>query len=83
MATCSAALRKSNRPLFLAYAEYDPDPMRRTAENMIDTLCAKPKTCPTSIELPDHNHYTEGMAIGTDDISLTQPLLQWLARVVK
>jgi triacylglycerol lipase len=71
-------LRKSGVPLFIAYAEFDPDPMRQTAQDMIDTLCAKPKTCPASIELSDHNHYTEGMAVGTDDISLTEPLLQWI-----
>lgn len=74
----TARLRESNMKLFIAYAEYDPDSMRYTARDMIHTLCEARESCATSIELPDHNHYTEGMAIGSGDTSLSQPMLEWI-----
>ena len=77
----NARLKASGVPLFLAYAEFDPEPMRRTAKGLIADLCKAPAACPRSVELADHNHYTEGDAIGTADASLTGPLLEWIGRL--
>lgn len=72
-------LLTSEVPLFLADAEFDPDLMQETAAALRAGLCAVPARCPTSVHLKDHNHFTEGMALGTDDQSLSGPLLEWIA----
>jgi triacylglycerol lipase len=65
--------------LFLADAEFDPDLMQGTANALRTGLCEMPARCPRYVRLKDHNHFTEGMAVGTDDRSLTGPLLEWIA----
>jgi hypothetical protein len=53
--------------------------MREFAETAIAQLCeGSGETCPASVDLPDHNHFTEGMAVGTDDVSLSGPVMQWI-----
>jgi triacylglycerol lipase len=71
-------LSASPYPLFYGYAEFDPPPMKATAAALIEGLCRTKSHCPTSVELKDSNHFTEGMAIGTPDRQLTGPLLQWI-----
>ncbi len=72
-------LQASRIPLFIGYAEFDPQPMREFARTAIDQLCAQgAEGCPASVDLADHNHFTEGMAVGTDDISLSGPAIQWI-----
>ncbi len=66
-------------PLFLADAQYDPDMMQATAAGLRQGLCATPARCPRYLRLADHNHFTEGWAVGTDDHSLTGPLMEWIA----
>jgi acetyl esterase/lipase len=72
-------LRASTVPIFLGDAEFDPDPMLATARALREGLCQTPDRCPRYVHLKDHNHFTEGMALGTDDQSLAGPLLQWMA----
>jgi acetyl esterase/lipase len=72
-------LRASDVPIFLADAEFDPDPMLATARALREGLCDAPARCPRSVHLKDHNHFTEGMALGTEDQSLAAPLLDWMA----
>lgn len=72
-------LRASHVPLFYGYAEYDPDNMQTFARWLIPELCTAAQRCPESVYLEDHNHLTEGMAIGTDDRSLSGPLAAWIA----
>jgi triacylglycerol lipase len=72
-------LRASGTPLFVGYAQFDPEPMREFAETAIAQLCeGGGEACPASVDLPDHNHFTEGMAVGTDDLSLSGPVMQWI-----
>lgn len=68
-------------PIFLADAEFDPDPMQATARGLRDGLCKTASGCPRYLQLADHNHFTEGMALGTEDRSLAAPLLQWMERL--
>lgn len=68
-------------PIFLADAEFDPDPMRATARALRDGLCKTESRCPRYVHLADHNHFTEGMALGTEDRSLAAPLLEWMERL--
>ena len=72
-------LRASQVPIFLADAEFDPEPMLATARDLRAGLCEVPARCPRYLHLSDHNHFTEGWAVGTDDQSLTGPLMQWIA----
>jgi len=74
-----ARLRASDVPVFLGDAEFDPDPMQATARLLREGLCEMPARCPRHVHLADHNHFTEGMALGTDDRSLAGPLLEWIA----
>ena len=72
-------LAASGMPLFIGYAQFDPEPMRQFAETAIAQLCeGRSDTCPASVDLPDHNHFTEGMAVGTEDTSLSGPVLRWI-----
>jgi len=72
-------LRASPVPIFLGDAEFDPDMMQATAAALREGLCATPERCPRYVHLKDHNHCTEGMSLGTDDQSLSGPLLEWIA----
>ena len=80
--TASAAierLRASGVPLFIGYAEFDPAPMRQFARSAVEQLCTSgAESCPASVDLADHNHFTEGMAVGTDDVSLSGPIIRWI-----
>lgn len=72
-------LEASGTPLFLGYAQFDPEPMRQFALSAIEQLCrAGGNACPANVDLPDHNHFTEGMAVGTNDVSLSGPVLRWI-----
>lgn len=65
-------------PLFLADAEFDPALMQETARALREGLCEDGARCPRYVHLEDHNHFTEGMALGTADQSLSGPLLEWI-----
>jgi triacylglycerol lipase len=77
-----ARLRAAGLPLFVADAEFDPDMMQATATALRDGLCRTPAACPRSVHLANHNHFTEGMAIGTDDQSLSGPVLEWISSLM-
>ena len=72
-------LRASEVPIFLADAQYDPDMMLATSRGLREGLCELPARCPRYLHLADHNHFTEGWAVGTSDESLTGPLMEWIA----
>jgi triacylglycerol lipase len=69
----------SEIPVFLAYAEFDPDPFRDFAREAQRRLCEEGAgRCPRVLYLRDHNHFTEGSSAGSPDQSLTGPLLEWI-----
>jgi len=70
-------LGRAEIPLFLSYSEFDPQPMKEFADALAVGLCSAGE-CARTIYLRDHNHFTEGMAVGTGDESLTGPLLDWM-----
>ena len=71
-------LTASPYPIFYAYAEFDPPPMKATATALIEGVCQTKSRCPKSVELKDSNHFSEGMAVGTPDHQLTGPVLEWI-----
>jgi len=53
--------------------------MKDFAADLATGLCSGGAAgCARTIYLRDHNHFTEGMAVGTRDQSLTGPLLDWM-----
>ena len=74
-------LRQSSVPLFVGYAEFDPDMMKLTARTMLAELCKSDGRCPANVYARDHNHFTEGFAIGTADQTVSGPLLDWIRRL--
>ncbi|ATE65706.1 alpha/beta hydrolase [Rhizorhabdus dicambivorans] len=73
-----ARLQRSDIPLFLANAEFDPVEFKSYMTALRLQLCKPVARCPRYVYLKDHNHFTESMAVGTPDQSLTGPLLQWI-----
>ena len=76
-----ARLRESSVPLFLGYAEFDPDMMKLTVRTMLSELCKSDGRCPANVYARNHNHLTEGFAIGTADETVSGPLLDWIRRL--
>jgi len=74
-------LQASGVPLFIGNAEFDPDIMQKFASQARDWLCGTAAGCPGYVRLADHNHFTEGMSLGTADESLSGPLLAWMRRL--
>ena len=74
-------LGASHVPLFLGYAEFDPDLMKNTARRILSELCKRDGRCPANVYARDHNHFTEGFAIGTADETVSGPLLDWIRRL--
>lgn len=68
----------SGTPLFLGYAEFDPDNMKTFASALQTGFCRSPAKCLAQAYLQDHNHFSEGIALGTADQSLAAPLLRWI-----
>ena len=71
-------LKRSSIPLFVANAEFDPEPFKVYMTTMRAELCKTAERCPAYVYVRDANHFTEGMAVGTTDQSLTGPLLEWV-----
>ncbi len=73
----NARMAKSSTPIYLVNAEYDPPFMIAYGESLDKALTAAGKKHGRQV-LKDHGHLSEGMAVGTSDVSLTGPLLVWL-----
>ncbi len=58
-------------------AGHDPDGFQAYGAALRADLC-KVGRCPAGLVLKDHNHFSEGMAVGTPDEQLTGPLLSWI-----
>jgi triacylglycerol lipase len=77
-----AGLAKSRVPLFFADSEFDPEPFQGFVETARGTLCRTPERCPAYVHLLNHNHFTEGMAVGTHDTTLTDAVERWMKEKV-
>ncbi len=67
-------------PLYVVNAEYDPDGFRIYGDALDRALTAANRPH-GRILLKDHDHLSEGLAVGTSDVSLTTPLLAWIRTV--
>ena len=75
-ASAITGLMKSPIPLFLAGAEYDPEFFQVFRESLKEPV--KSKSGSAYVYLKDHDHLSEGFAVGTSDVSLTDPMLKWI-----
>jgi triacylglycerol lipase len=72
------ALRKLSVPSMVVYAELDPPPFIPQFERLVAAMADAPGGKPTTLMLPQHSHLSLGYAIGTDDTSLTAPILDFV-----
>jgi triacylglycerol lipase len=77
-ATVIAGLERSHIPLLFADSEFDPEAFQAFVETARGTLCEVPARCPAYVHLLDRNHFTEGMSVGTSDVTLTNEIERWM-----
>lgn len=70
-------LLKTRVPLFVSYAELDPEMFHVQARKLNDALCAE-KRCPRFLLVKDQSHIGETYAIGTSDRQLSDQVLQFV-----
>jgi triacylglycerol lipase len=75
----AAALARLEVPVLLAHATLDPPRFVAQGEAMAAAMRAAGRS-PTVVVLEGHSHISEILAVGTDDTSLTAPLLAFLRR---
>ncbi len=73
-----ARMEKSQIPMLLAYAEFDPPGFQSYMRRLNDTLVKAGKPPRALLLLKGHNHFSEGAMIGTSDDSLTGPMLSFI-----
>jgi triacylglycerol lipase len=71
-------LLKSQIPLIVSQAEYDPVPFEKQAQQLRDALCKSARGCQTFVVLGRHNHLTQVQSINTNDTTLTRHLLSFI-----
>jgi acetyl esterase len=65
-------------PVFIVFAELDPDFLHVQAFDLFQALCQRDKACPTIKQLIGHNHLTEIYHIGTADESIAPDILEFV-----
>ena len=73
------ALTRSKLPLFIANAEYDPPQFKAYTAALNASLAKAGRKAPY-VYGTDHDHFSEGLAVGTSDVSVTKPLMEWINR---
>ena len=70
-------LLRTRVPLMVINAELDPPVMVASGKALNEDLC-KAGRCPAFLLAKDHDHLSEGMAVGTADESVSGPVLQFI-----
>lgn len=73
-----AGLGQLRIPSMLVYAELDPPPFITQFERLVAAMADAPGGKPKALVLPKHSHLSLGYAIGTDDTTLTGPILDFV-----
>jgi triacylglycerol lipase len=76
-----SGLGKLPVPSLLVYAELDPAPFIPQFEKLAATIANAPGGKPRMLKLDRHGHLSLGYAIGTDDTTLTGPILDFVKNV--
>ena len=74
--------------IMIAYAELDPGvvnaQMPGSAMAIYDELCGSEDAvgnCPTMLMAMDHSHMSEVFSIGSEDTTVSAPILEWIRSV--
>jgi triacylglycerol lipase len=70
-------LLKTRIPLMVITAELDPEMMDLSAGDLDKALCLAGR-CPVFLFAKDHDHMSEGMSVGADDRSVSDPVLTFV-----
>ena len=73
-------LTKVNIPLFISHTEVDLPNAIRQAEKLRGVLCDAGH-CPAYAVFRDHSHMSQVFSVGTPDVSVSGPVLQFLTSV--
>jgi triacylglycerol lipase len=73
-------LKKLTIPLLISRTEVDLPRAIVQADNVKEALCAVGK-CPAYLELKDHSHVSQNYSIGTADVSMSGPALQFIRAI--
>jgi len=74
-----SGLSKLAIPAMVVYAELDPAPFVAQFEKLVAAMADAPAGKPRTLRLDRHSHLSLGYAIGTDDNSLTGPVLDFVS----
>jgi acetyl esterase/lipase len=77
-----AALARAETPLFLNDAEFDPEMFQQQTRLLAETRADAGRPV-TYLHLLGHSHISETYAIGTEDRSLSDPVLAFIRSVVQ
>ena len=73
-------MKKLNIPLLISHTEVDlPDAIVQ-ADEAKKALCDAGH-CPTYLVLKDHSHMSQNYSVGTSEVSLSGPVLQFIRKV--
>ena len=67
-------------PLLISRAELDVPDAIAQADNMKKALCTAGK-CPVYLEIKDHSHVSQNYSVGTADVSMSGPVLQFIRAI--
>jgi triacylglycerol lipase len=74
-ATTLGHLRRTNVPVLITAAEFDPPGLHRVALRLVHELTFEHDVLPRFKQLLGHNHYSQGQSIGTTDPMLSAAVL--------
>jgi len=65
-------------PVFIVFAELDPDFFHMQAAELFRALCQRDNSCPRIKQLANHNHMSEVYHINTADESIGPEILDFI-----
>ena len=71
-------LLKTDIPLMAVRAELDPPVFVGQLERLKQAACKRPNGCARTVVLPQHSHMSEVYSINTDDVRLTNQILDFV-----
>jgi triacylglycerol lipase len=73
-------LRALRIPLFVGVTALDPEQLVESA-HMLNTQLCNAGHCPKFVVFKDHGHMSATFSVGTADVSVSKPVLDWLRSV--
>jgi triacylglycerol lipase len=71
-------LLKADIPLMATSSELDPPVFVKQFDQFKQAICKRPNGCARTLMLPQHSHMSEVYSINTDDMRLTDQILEFV-----